>query len=197
MIISEIKQALSTFFNQQYKVNNSYIAFLLHSTQFILFYTTFGNETFGMQQRIIGRKDVVCFPSFGLEYVRVKIDSGAYSSSMHCSLIELIEQKGKPTLKVIFLDASYPGYTGEVLYFDTFTTKSVKSSNGMSQERYFIKGTVRLFNEEIQTVFSLTQRTGLRNPILLGRKLLNKRFLIDSSKTNCSQKTELENPQSH
>lgn len=141
-------------------------------------------------KRIIGRKDLVSFPSFELLNVPVKIDSGAYSSSMHCQSIEIIEFDDKEQLRVVFLDSVISGYTGKEVIFNEFKTKIVKSSNGMAQERFFVKGTVQLFGESFETVFSLTERTGLRNPILLGRRLLNKRFLIDTSKTNCSYKYE-------
>ncbi|MDR0800982.1 RimK/LysX family protein [Fluviicola sp.] len=143
-----------------------------------------------MNKKIIGRKDVVSFPGFKLEHVPVKIDSGAYSSSMHCESIEIIEFGEKAHLRVVFLDPSISGYTGKEVIFDDFRIKIVKSSNGIAQERFFVKGTIRLFGETYETVFSLTERTGLRNPILLGRRLLNKRFLIDTSKTNCSCKYE-------
>ena len=141
-------------------------------------------------KKIIGRKDLVSFPGFELENVPVKIDSGAYSSSMHCQSIEVIEFGEKEQLRVVFLDSGISGYTGKEVIFDDFKTKIVKSSNGITQERFFVKGTVRLFGETYETVFSLTERTGLRNPILLGRRLLNKRFLIDTAKTNCSYKYE-------
>lgn len=143
-----------------------------------------------VDKKILGRKDLVSFPEFELENVPVKIDSGAYSSSMHCQSIEVIEFGEKEQLRVVFLDSGISGYTGKEVIFNDFKTKIVKSSNGIAQERFFVKGTVRLFGQSYETLFSLTERTGLRNPILLGRRLLNKRFLIDTSKTNCSYKYE-------
>ena len=143
-----------------------------------------------VEKKILGRKDLVSFQDFELENVPVKIDSGAYSSSMHCQSIEVVEFDEKEQLRVVFLDSGISGYTGKEVVFDDFKTKTVKSSNGIAQERFFVKGTVRLFGQTYETVFSLTERTGLRNPILLGRRLLNKRFLIDTSKTNCSYKYE-------
>lgn len=147
-------------------------------------------KKYTVEKSIIGRKDRVSFPSFRLEYVPVKIDSGAYSSSMHCSLIQFVEVDGQGCLEVVFLDAATPGYTGKVERFYDFKRKIVKSSNGVAQERFFIKGSISLFHQTFETFFSLTERTGLRNPILLGRRLLNNRFLIDTSKTMCSFKTE-------
>lgn len=146
-----------------------------------------------VEKKILGRKDRVDFPSFGLHNVPVKIDSGAYSSSMHCKEIDLIEEDGKEILEVVFLDESYPGFVDRKMRFTSFKRKTVKSSNGIAQERFFIIGTIKLFGETVETVFSLTERSGLRNPILLGRKLLNKRYLIDTSKTNCSNNWEKKN----
>lgn len=147
-----------------------------------------------MSKKVIGRKDIISFPEFGLKNVPVKIDSGAYSCTMHCQRISLLNEGEKSVLEVIFLDPGFPGYTGAIQRFTQFDTKKVKSSNGLAEERFFIRGSVRLFNETVETVFSLTERDGLRNPILLGRRLLNKRFLIDTSKTNCSFKYETKHP---
>lgn len=132
---------------------------------------------------IIGRKDIVSFPDFDLHNVPVKIDSGAYSCSIHCSSISKLDED---KLEVVFLDANYSSFSGEKIVFNTFKTKTVKSSNGIADERFFVFGSIRLFNKTFTTWFSLTARTGLKHPVLIGRKILNKRFLIDTSKTNLS-----------
>lgn len=130
----------------------------------------------------IGKRDIADFPSFNLTNIRVKIDSGAYTSTIHCSLIE--EKGGE--LHVIFLDENQEGYTGEVHVFTSFELKKVRSSNGELQERYIINGTILLFNREFETEFTLSQRDLMRYPVLLGRKLLSHHFLIDTSKTDLS-----------
>ena len=55
-----------------------------------------------MEKIIIGRKDHADLPTFGLKNVPVKIDSGAYSSSIHCDHITLIEDGDESSLKVEF-----------------------------------------------------------------------------------------------
>ena len=127
---------------------------------------------------IIGRRELAALPDFGLEQVKVKVDSGAYTSSIHVS--SCYEQQDK--LHVVFLDNKHPGFTGHEMHFEKFRTKKVKSSNGEVQERYFVFGTICIAGLIIQTEFSLTVRKGMRYPILLGRKILNKYFLIDTSK---------------
>ena len=126
---------------------------------------------------MIGRRELAALPDFGLEQVKVKVDSGAYTSSIHVtSCFEKADQ-----LHVVFLDNKHPGFTGQEMHFKKFRTKKVKSSNGEVQERYFVFGTMIIAGLSIQTEFSLTVRKGMRYPILLGRKILNKYFLIDTS----------------
>lgn len=138
--------------------------------------------------KIIGRKDKADLPALHLNDVAVKIDSGAYSCSIHCESFELIEIEGKPVLEVVFLDADHPQFTGEKIYFENYRTKKVKSSTGHQQERFFVTLDIVLFGETFKTDFSLTKRNGLRNPILLGRKLLNHNFIINTTLVNISSK---------
>jgi len=48
---------------------------------------------------------------------------------------------------------------------------------------------VKIFDEEITAEFSLSDRDALRFPILLGRKILRDRFLIDVTKKNLSYRS--------
>lgn len=135
---------------------------------------------------IIGRKDRADLPALHLQNVAVKIDSGAYSCSIHCESVEPLEIDGKTYLEVVFLDSEHPKYTGEKFRFEKFRQKKVRSSTGYQQERYFIELTIVLFGNAYTTDFSLTKRNELRNPILLGRKLLNPNFIINTSLVNLS-----------
>jgi hypothetical protein len=126
-------------------------------------------------------------PQFGLNHVDVKVDSGAYTSSIHVSSCKEVELEGATLLEVVFLDENHSAFDNEKHYFQEYRIKKVKSSNGHEQLRYFIKCTIELLGRKIKTEFSLTERKGMRYPILLGRKLLNKRFLIDTSLVNVSK----------
>lgn len=141
------------------------------------------------KRQIIGRVDKADFPIFNLEEILVKIDSGAYTSAIHCSKIK--EENG--VLYVIFLDKSNSGYTGEVVVFNEFSVKKVRSSSGEAQWRYKVKGNILLFGKKYNTEFTLTKRSKMRYPVLLGRKLLNKKFLIDTSLSNESWKLKEKN----
>lgn len=140
------------------------------------------------EKTLIGRRDIANLPDFGLNQVDVKVDSGAYTSSIHVSHCHEIDTENGKLLEVVFLDEKHPAFDGEKHYFSEFRTKKVKSSTGQEQLRYFIRCTIQLLGRKIKTEFSLTERRGMRYPILLGRKLLNNRFIIDTSLVNLSKK---------
>jgi hypothetical protein len=92
--------------------------------------------------------------------------------------------EGAKLLEVVFLDANHPSFDNEKHYFSNYRMKKVRSSTGQEQLRYFIFCTLDILGQHIKTEFSLTERKGMRFPILLGRKLLNNRFIIDTSLKN-------------
>ena len=100
--------------------------------------------------------------------------------------IDLVAENG---IDVVFLDESHPQFTGEERMFTSYRQKKVKSSTGQEQLRYFVNGSIRLGDLEYTTEFSLTRRNGMRHPILLGRKLLNRRFVVDPSRKNITRKS--------
>lgn len=139
---------------------------------------------------VIGRSEKIGLPQFGLKNVEAKIDTGAYGSSMHCSLINVVTENGKKMLKVIPLRYTDKPYRGEAFLFPYSEKKKIKNSFGKVEERYVVKTAVRIFGRDISTEFSLTDRTNMKFSILLGRKFLKKNFVVDVSLKDRSAKAE-------
>ncbi|MGC9353416.1 MAG: ATP-dependent zinc protease [Mariniphaga sp.] len=135
---------------------------------------------------IIGRKDKADFPQLELKGIDVKIDSGAYTSSFHGHHIEQFTQNGKEKVKCSFLDPDHPMYHEKEFVFDIFKIRRVKSSNGQVEERISIKTEITLFGNNYPIELTLTERTDMRYPVLLGRKFISKKFFIDTSRKNLS-----------
>lgn len=125
---------------------------------------------------MIGRYDRANFPGLHLNDISVKIDTGAYTSSIHCDNIK--EEDG--FLKCTFLDEEHPLYNGKEFTFTDYDVVFVKSSNGMVQKRYQIQSTINLFNRTYKISLSLSARQEMRFPVLLGRKFLTKKFIVDT-----------------
>ncbi len=143
---------------------------------------------------IIGRNDRIDLPEFNLKEIQAKIDTGAYTSAIHCSQIMLIEENGTKKISFHILDADDVALEERVFTTDNFKEKLIKSSFGQVEKRFVIRTKIKLFGRTINTDFSLTDRAEMRFPILLGRKLLRNRFLVDVSLTNLSYKQKIGKP---
>jgi hypothetical protein len=133
-------------------------------------------------QKILGRYDRVDLPEFGLINIHAKIDTGAYTCSLHCHKAEVVGGK----LEFILLDEEHPEFTGMKFITSDYQIKNIKNSFGEVERRFVIVTTLKIFNEEITTEFSLSNRGSLKFPILIGRKILRDRFIIDVKKRNLS-----------
>ncbi|MDN3619322.1 RimK/LysX family protein [Polaribacter undariae] len=136
----------------------------------------------------IGRIDKADFPELHLEDIDLKIDSGAYTSSIHCSNIEEITIDGKNFIRFKLLDPEHPFYNNKEFTTKNYASKLVKSSNGISEKRFLVETEIVIFNEIFPIHLTLSERKDMKFPILLGRKFLNKKFVIDTTKTNLSHK---------
>ncbi len=137
---------------------------------------------------IIGRKDVADFKKLNLFDIEVKIDSGAYTSSFHCHKIEKVNRNGKEVVRCNFLDPGHPQYHEKEFYFEEFSLRNVKSSNGITEERFSITTEITIFGKNYPIELTLTEREEMKHPVLLGRKFLSKKFLVDTSRKNLSFK---------
>lgn len=131
---------------------------------------------------IIGRLEHIDIPEFHLKGIEAKVDTGAYNGAVHVSLVTEIEKDEKKYIRFILLDDEHPEYHGKVFETDEFIEKKIKSSNGEVQHRYLVPVTIVLKGVELKAQLSLSNRKDLRYPILLGRKVIKKDFVIDPSK---------------
>ncbi|WP_299017805.1 RimK/LysX family protein [uncultured Polaribacter sp.] len=142
---------------------------------------------------VIGREDKADFPEFNLENIAIKIDSGAYTSSLSCSNIKEIRKDGEKVLQYNVLDKKHEQYNSKAFFARSYNLKKVKSSNGIVEERYRIATEIIIFNERFNIYLTLTERKSMKFPVLLGRKFLNKKFVIDTAKKNISHKLKYKN----
>lgn len=139
---------------------------------------------------ILGRSDRFDLPGLGLENIHAKIDTGAYTCSLHCQSAEIINGK----LVFVLLDEEHPEFTGMKFTFKKFDQREIKNSFGEAEMRFVIKTKVKIFDKVIRAEFSLSNRGNLKFPVLIGRKILRHRFLIDVTKKDLSFLSKSGNP---
>jgi hypothetical protein len=131
-------------------------------------------------KQIIGRKETVDFPELGIQGIHAKIDTGAYSSTLHCQDIIIKDKK----LCFRVLDNSHPAFSKKEHCFSEFLRKKIKNSFGEIEERYIVKTKIKIAGRVIKSIISLTDRGKMRYPVLIGRKLLKNKFVVDVSIKN-------------
>lgn len=116
-----------------------------------------------------------------LQDIPIKIDTGAYTSSIHCHHIHVVETEGIAHIEFELLDPSHSLYQGRVFKTKNFNKKDVKSSFGKVEQRFFVKTNIGLFNKVFEIELSLSERSEMKFPILIGRKFLKNKFMVDPS----------------
>lgn len=119
---------------------------------------------------IIGSEEVISFPEIGVEFISARVDTGAATSSLGVKKIH--EKDG-------VLCCTMPNH--QIICFNDYKKKVIKSSFGHTEERYVIRMLVEVMGRNIRTDFTLADRSKMTFPILLGRKLLRGKFIVDVS----------------
>ena len=129
-----------------------------------------------MKKILIGRDEMVKFPELGIDALEGRVDTGARTSSMHASNVEVFDKDGERWVRFDF--EKYKSLEAKL-----WKEKFVRSSNGKKQSRCFIKTKIKFANgKKYPVTVSLTDRSKMKFPVLLGRRLLAGRFLVDVSK---------------
>lgn len=141
--------------------------------KYLIFFIFFTNL---FSKEILGEIDKFNLPLFNLNNIEARIDTGAKTSSIHATNIEIIENK---YVKFLVL--------GKYEFFEPiYKIQEVKSSNGEKSKRVFIKNKIEIFDKDYEIILSLNDRKNMKFPLLIGRELLEKGFIVDVSKQNLS-----------
>jgi hypothetical protein len=136
---------------------------------------------------IIGRATKIEIVDLSLSNVPAKIDTGADSSAIWASQVS--EKEGG--LHCIFFGPSSPYYSGKAIVIPKdYSITRVANSFGHKELRYKIKLSIRVQGKLIRATFTLSDRSSKTYPILLGRRVLRGKFIVDVAKGHALDITE-------
>lgn len=127
---------------------------------------------------IIGSRTHVDFPTIQVDHVPAKIDTGADSSSIWAT--DVHEEDG--ILAFVLFGPNSPFYTGKIISVKKYQVVSVKNSFGKSELRYKVSIPCVIEERKIRVQFTLANRANNTHPILIGRRTLAGKFLVDVTK---------------
>lgn len=133
-----------------------------------------------MKYNLIGTTEYIYLPEVSDSPLPAKIDTGADGSAIWASSIE--EKDGQ--LSYVFFAPQSAFYTGTVYTTTDYRVVSVKNSFGEKEYRYRIKLRMKIANKTYRSSFTLADRSRSRFPILLGKRFLKDRYLVDVARHN-------------
>ncbi len=123
----------------------------------------------------VGRVESIRLPDYEIS-VRSRIDTGAKTSAIWASDIKLAKD-GKLSFKLF--GKGSPFYTGQVISTKAFSETVVASSNGKLEKRYKVRLVISLKGKKMRVAFTLTDRSQMTYPILVGRNVLSGNFIVN------------------
>lgn len=127
----------------------------------------------------IGRAEKVYLPDFMSKPIVAKVDTGAGISSIWATQIR---EDGDLYFKL--LGPSSNLYTGKEIHIPKgqFSRTRIKNSFGHEEQRYVVKMRIKIAGRTILGTFTLANRSRQLYSVLLGRRLLKGKFVVDVTK---------------
>lgn len=127
----------------------------------------------------IGINEFIELPDYDRHSIPAKVDTGADGSAIWASDVQLQAD----TLSFKLFGSGSELYTGETVQTTIFRTIKVKNSFGQTEFRYKVQLNIKIGQRRIKSWFTLAARGHNTYPVLLGKRLLKNRYLVDVSST--------------
>ena len=131
--------------------------------------------------KIVGSDEWCTFKRLGIPAIKARVDSGAKTSSIHASNIEIFSKNGVDWVRFEVDPIQDHPHVLVQCEAKLLRRKVVKSSMGASEERLMIRTPLTLGGDTFSIKLTLASRDTMNYRMLLGREALNGRYLIDPS----------------
>ena len=127
----------------------------------------------------LGWREWVFLPTYNNFKLKAKIDTGARTSAIHATNIQIYRKNRSEMVKFqIYHSQSFLDIDTELTSY-----KKIKSSFGQTEIRPSVHMKIQIGAEIWLTEITLAQRAKLTYPMLIGRNSLNKKHIIHSHKS--------------
>ena len=127
----------------------------------------------------IGWREWVALPDLGLPAIKAKIDTGARTSALHAFVIDPYQQDGIDMLRFLIHPIQRNQDFQVECHCPVYDMREVTDSGGHREMRYVIQSNVRIGNGSWPIELTLTNRDTMSFRMLLGRKAMEQRFIVD------------------
>ena len=139
----------------------------------------------------IGWREWVAFPAWGVPAVKVKIDTGARTSALHAHDLDVVERDGVTTAVFTLLPWQRSVRDGVEVAVPLVDERTVTSSSGTTSTRPVIVTTIDIADDPHEIELTLTRRDDMGFKMLLGRKAMENRYVVDPASSYLTGRPDL------
>jgi hypothetical protein len=116
--------------------------------------------------------------------LNAKLDTGAFTSSIHAEEKELFERDGKKWVRFITTDPRVKDSPRVKLEAPLVRIARIKEPGGKSENREVVKLSFKIGDRKMRGDFTLNNRSNMNAPVLIGRTMIKELGWVDSTRTN-------------
>lgn len=136
-----------------------------------------------MSQPVMGWREWVAFPDLGVEAIKAKVDTGAASSSLHAFSLRRFTDDGRE-LVTFEIHPHQRTIEGAVMaQCEVVDERPIRNPGGRIEVRPVVRTRVRWGSIVWETEINLTRRDEMGFRMLLGRRAIQRRFLVDPGRS--------------
>ena len=132
---------------------------------------------------VIGWREWIDLPDLGIRDIKAKADTGARSSALHAFEVEPVEVDGEARVRFKVPPVQKDSRTMVTCEAPLIGQRWVRSSSGKAMLRPVIRTRIRLGGRSFATEITLVRRDLMGFRMLLGRRTLKRKFLVDSGRS--------------
>ncbi len=133
------------------------------------------------QPPTIGWREWLALPQWGVTRIKVKVDTGARTSSIHAYHVERFKRDGKQLVRFVLHPRQRSKKLSLATEAEVLEYRHVRSSNGQITHRAVVVAEAVLGEHQWPIEVTLTNRDDMGFRMLLGRQAIRDRFLVDCS----------------
>ena len=140
------------------------------------------------ERKILGWREWVALPDLGLPAIKAKVDTGALTSALHAFLIEPYSKDGRDMVRFLIHPVQGDQDFEIECHCPIYDFREVADSGGHREMRYVIQSSIALAGASWPIELTLTNRDTMRFRMLLGRRAMIDRFVVDPAASYVSGK---------
>lgn len=132
-----------------------------------------------VEMSTVGWREWIALPEWGVAALKAKIDTGARTSAIHASDLEMFERDDEEWVRFTVHPWQRNDDDPVVVEAPRVDHRTITSSSGTRSDRPVVSTPISLGGLTVQAELTLTRRDEMGFRMLIGREALRQGFLVD------------------